>query len=230
MMKRARRILVALAIGLALIVMGIWLLARGLEEGLPRYQGQLLQSWLQQADSQDPAASNHACLVLTTTVIPQLTETMFHDKTDSRFRATLIDWLNTLPGIQIYSTAAEGRRATAAQAFGQMGQHAAATVPDLIRAIKGSDPAPRPGAAWALGEIHNQPETVIPLLIALLDDPQDGVPENAAEALGHFGPLSKAAVPKLLQMSKIPDKEMRKAVSTSLKQIAPEEAAKLGVM
>jgi hypothetical protein len=228
MMKRLKRILVASAIGVALCVAGIWGLTRALNEGTPRYQGQTMDYWLEQANSQDAAASNQAWVVLNTTVIPQLVRTMFEDTNDSRLRLALIDQLNALPGVQIYSTLAEGRRAVSARALGEIGPRAKATIPELIKVLKGNDPGPRPAAASALGQIHCEPETVIPLLVALLDDPQDGVPEEAATALGQFGSLSKAAVPKLLELLKVPDKDLYFAVTTALKQIAPEEAPKSG--
>jgi hypothetical protein len=230
MIKRSKRILVATAIGLAVCVGGIWVLTRVLNEGMaPRYQGQSLFYWVERANSPEPAASNQACEVLNTTIIPQLTDAMFHDTNDSRIRLALIDQLNSLPGVQIYFTVAEGRRTMAAAALGEIGSHAKAAIPDLIKVLKGSDPAPRAGAASALGKIHSEPETIIPLLVGLLDDPQDGVPEGAATALGQFGSLSKAAVPKLLELSKVPDKDLQVAVSIALKQIDPEAAAKAGV-
>ena len=229
MVKRLQRILVASAIGLTLCAVGIWVLTRVLEEGAPRYQGRFLDYWLERAKGPDPAASNQACTVLSTAIIPQLTDTMFHDTNDSRLRLALIDQLNTLPGIQIHATIAEGRRAMAAQTLGVIGPRAKATIPGLLRVLKGNDPAPRPDAASALGQIHSEPETVIPLLVALLDDPQDGVPEKAAAALGQFGSLSKAAVPKLLKLLTVPEKDLRFAVTIALKQIDPEEAAKAGV-
>jgi HEAT repeat protein len=161
--------------------------------------------------------------------MPQLTEAMFHDTNDSRLRLALVDQLNTLPGVQICSTVAAARRVAATQAIGQIGPQAKGTIPDLIKVLKGNDPAPRPAAASALGQIHGEPETIIPLLIALLDDPQDGVPENAASALGNWGSLSKAAVPKLLPMLKAPDKDLRRAATLALKQIDPEAATNTAV-
>jgi HEAT repeat protein len=211
---------------LALCTGGIWVLARILNESLPRYQGHSLQYWLEQANSQKTAASDHAVLVLNTIVIPRIIQTMFHDTNDSRLRLALIEQLNALPGIQIFFTVADSRRASAAQALGEIGPRAKGTIPHLIKVLKGSDQAARPAAALALGQIKSEPDTIIPLLLATLDDPQDGVPESAVEGLACFGSLSRAAVPKLLELFKVPDKDLHAAVAAALKQIAPEDAAK----
>jgi HEAT repeats len=228
MIKRLRRILIGTVIGLVLLAGTIWALTRLLNEEIPRYQGRFLSDWLEQAHSRDAALSNQACLVLTATIIPQLTQTMFYDTKDSRLRLALIDQLNDLPGVQIYSTTAPVRRAAAAEWLGSIGPLAQPAIPDLIKALKGKDPAPRPNAARALGDIHSQPEQIIPFLITLLDDPQDDVPDGAALALGAFGSLSKAAVPKLQELLKVPDKDLRAAAGRALKQIAEAEGHKAG--
>ncbi len=228
MIKRLKRILVATAIGLVICAAGIWALVRVLNEGTSRYQGHPLYYWVQQADSPDAAASHQAEVVLNGTILPRLTETMFHDTNDLHLRLALIEQLNKLPGVNIYSTTAYGRRAEAARQLGQIGPRAKAAIPDLIKVLNGKDPAPRSPAALALGQIHSEPDTIIPLLMKLLDDPQDGVPESAVGGMGQFGGLAKAAVPKLLQLLKGPDKDMRHAAVIALQQIAPEEVAKPG--
>jgi hypothetical protein len=226
MIKRLKRMLIATAIGLVLLAGSLWALTRLLNEAVPRYQGRFLSEWIEQAHSRDVTASNQACMVLSATIIPQLTQTMFCDTNDSRLRLALIDQLNDLPGVQIYVTTAYGRRAGAAQWLGQIGPLAKPAIPDLIKVLKRSDPAPRPNAARALGDIHSQPELIIPLLRSLLDDPQDDVPDGAALALGAFGNLSKPAVPKLKELLKVPDKDLRAAAAKALKQIAEAEAPK----
>ena len=227
--RRTRRILVATVLGLALVVGALLVLARALDEGAPRYQGQSLDYWVARANSQDAAASNQACRVLHSSIIPQLTETMFHDTNDSHFKLALVERLNNLPGLQITATLAAGRRVAAAESLGQIGPLAKGTIPDLLKVLKGKDPAPRPAAALALGQIRSEPETTIPLLVALLDDPQDDVAPNAVEGLGQFGSLSKPLMPKLLPLLKSPDKDMRHAAGVALKQIDPAVAAKAGV-
>ena len=228
MIKRLRRILIGTVIGSVLLAGGIWVMTRLLNEEIPRYQGRFLSDWLAQANSRDASLSNQACTFLKAAIIPQLTQTMFSDTNDSRVRLALIDQLNDLPGVQINSTTAYGRRAAAAEWLGEMGPLAQPAVPDLIKVLKSKDPAPRPNAARALGNIHSQPEQIIPFLITLLDDQQDDVPDGAALALGAFGSLSKPAVPKLRELLKVPDKDLHAAVTKALKQIAPEELSTAG--
>jgi hypothetical protein len=225
-----RRISIASAIILVVAAVGIWVLTQVMQERTPRYAGQPLFYWLERIKSTDAAVSNEACGVLNTTIIPQLTEVMFHDTNDSRFKLTLIDRLNNLPAVQIYFTAAEVRRAEAAQVLGMIGPPARVAVPDLTKVLKGTDPAARPAAALALGQIHTDPEKIIPLLMGLLDDPQDGVPEAAVTGLGKFGGLAQGAVPKIIPLLKSREKEMVHAASGALKQIDPEAARTAGAM
>ncbi|MGA2863400.1 MAG: HEAT repeat domain-containing protein [Verrucomicrobiota bacterium] len=224
MLARLKRILIGVAVGLALLAGAVWLLIHTLGERETLYQGKTLYYWVGQMNSPAAALSNQTRLVLDTEIIPQLARTMFHDTNDSPLRLALIEELNSLPGVQIYFPRAGSRRAWAANSLGTIGPGARQTIPDLIKALKGNDPAVRPAAARALGQLQGQPDTVIPLLIACLDDPQEGVPEAAAEALGLFGPRSKAAAPKLLQLLKIPDKDLQAAIRLALKRIDPEVA------
>jgi len=228
MIKRLKRILTASAIGLAVVAAGIWVLIRVLDEGIPRYSGKPLFDWVQQADSSDAAASHKAEVVINTLILPQLSGTMLNDTNDSQLRLALIEQLNTLPGVNLYHSTAYGRRAEAARQIGEIGPRAKAAIPDLIKVLKGADPAPRAAAASALGRIHSEPDTIIPLLTKLIDDPQASVPEAAVVGLGQFGALSKTAIPKLIKLVKGLDKDMQHAAGIALRQIAPEEAAKLG--
>jgi HEAT repeat protein len=230
MIKRLTKLMTTAAIGLAICLGSIWGLTLILDEGIaPRCQGRPLSYWLDRAKSQDAAVSNQACLVLSAAIIPQLTDTLFHDTNDSHLRLALIEQLNMLPGVQIHFTTAGMRRANATRALGSIGPRAKSTIPDLIKVLKGNDSFTRPAAVCALGQIHSEPETVVPLLIGLIDDPQDGLPEEAICALGNFGSGSKAAIPKLLPLLKSPDRDTRAFTIGALKQIAPEEAAKAGV-
>jgi hypothetical protein len=161
MIQRWKRILVASAIGLVVVAVGIWILAWGLDEGTPRYQGRPLSYWVQQAKSPDTAASRQAQVVLNASIIPQLTDTMFHDTNDSRLRLALIEQMNTLPGVNIRYATAYDRRGAAARQLGEAGPFAKAAIPDLIRVINGEDPAPRSRAALALGQINGEPDAII---------------------------------------------------------------------
>lgn len=227
MKRRLIRISFAVAIGLATLAGAIWVLSKTLSNREQFFQARPLRYWVAQMKSQDPGASKQAELVLNQVIIPQLTESMFHDTNDSKLRKALVENLNELPGILIGFTPAEGRRATAAAELGDFGAQAGAAIPALILALKGHDEVVRGPAAKALGEIHGQPEVVIPLLISVLDDNE--LNDEAAEALGNFGPLAKAAVPKLIPLLKAPDKDLHFAVVDALKRIDPDAAATAGV-
>jgi hypothetical protein len=229
MIRRLIRILIAAAIGMGVLVGGVFVLIKAIGGHERLYQGKPLRRWIEEANSPEVAVSNGACVVLSAEIVPQLVRTMFEDRNDSKLRLFLIDQLNGLPGVNIHFTSAEGRRAYAAQCLGQLGRHGEPAIPELIAALKSKDSVVRPAAARALGDIRSQPDKIIPLLMSYLEDPQDVVPEAAVEALGQFGGLSKAAVPKLLELYKLPDKDMHAAVAVALKRIDPEEAAKTGI-
>jgi hypothetical protein len=224
MLARLKRILIAVAIGVALLAGAVWLLIHTLGQRETLYQGKTFNYWIGQMNSRAAALSNQTRLVLDTEIIPHLTGTMFHDTNDPPLRLALVEEMNSLPGVQIYLPRAATRRAWAANSLGTIGPGARQAIPDLIQALIGNDPAVRPAAARALGQIQGEPDTVIPLMIACLDDLQEGVPEAAAEALGLFGPRSKAAAPKLLQLLKNPDKELQAAIRLALKRIDPQAA------
>ncbi|HVM49459.1 MAG TPA: HEAT repeat domain-containing protein [Candidatus Acidoferrum sp.] len=229
MKKRLKHILAALALALALTAGVLWAMTRALNEHPPRYQGHPLEYWLNQARTQDAGASNHACLVIQATVVPQLIDTLLHDHTDSAFKRELAARLSALPGVQVYCSTAAGRRTAAAERLGEIGPPAGAAIPALLQVLEGADRPSRPSAALALGRIQREPQTVIPRLAALLGDSQDGVPEMAATALGLWGSRAKAAVPKLLPLLKAPDRELQAAAATALKQICPEAAQSAGL-
>ncbi|HVV72354.1 MAG TPA: HEAT repeat domain-containing protein [Verrucomicrobiae bacterium] len=229
MHQRLKRILIGVIAGMAALVGGFWILIHTVGEREPRFEGQRLEYWQAQLESRDTGASNTAKAIVQSRVIPRLSDIMFHDTKDSKLRLAVIEELNKLPGVMIYYTPAEGRRAQAAGSLAAFGPSAQVAIPDLIRVIKSKDEAVRVAAVSALGPIRGQPETVIPLLISCLGDPQDGVPVAAVESLGYFGAGSRPAWPKLVPLLKVRDKELLRALKTSLRQIDPEEAAKLGI-
>ena len=229
MNPRLKRILIGVAIGGAVLAAGIWILILALGEHQTLFAGKPLNHWIEEVNSRDSSVSNEVRLVLATTIIPQLTGTMFDDTNDSRLRLALIEQLNSLPGVNIYFPTADSRRVFAAQELGEFGVAAQAAIPELVKAVKGKDPFIRPAATRALGQIHCEPDLILPMLIAWLEDPQDDMAEAVADALGGFGSLAKAAVPKLIPLSKASDKDLRQAAIQALKKIDPEEASKAGI-
>jgi hypothetical protein len=61
---------------------------------------------------------------------------MFCDTNDSRLRLAVIDQLNSLPGVHVAFTPADGRRAEAVDNLAALGPAAKAALPALIEALK----------------------------------------------------------------------------------------------
>jgi len=227
MAKGLKQLLLGVVIGLVLIAGGILLLSWTLGNPQIVVQGRPIEFWMDQSKSQNPAASNELDAVLAAQIIPRFTEEMFHDTNDSSFRLALVKNLNSLPGVFINYTPAEGRRARAASILGQFGPRAKAAIPALLEAAKGHDDAVRSAAVTTLGQIHGDPDHVIPLLITLLDDKE--LNDESAEALGNYGGLAKAAIPKLIPLLQVNDNDLHGAVVEALRKIDPDAALKAGV-
>lgn len=223
---RLLRIVVGVLIGFTVLIAGVAILIRTLGERDTRYEGKFVYEWIGQLQSKNPALSNTANLALNRTIIPALTRAMVQDTNDSRLRAALIEYLNTLPNVNIFYRPAARRRAEAASLLGQFGPAANAATPLLLQVLRGPDEDVRPSAAIALGKIQADPDVAIPLLIRCLDD--KGLDDAAALALAEYGAQAKAAVPKLLQLTKIPDKDLHHAVGLALQKIDPAAAAQAG--
>ena len=227
MKMRIVRILIGVMVGLILVTGAIWGLIKTLGDHEPNFQGKLLDDWTEQCNSTNSAAREQARSVFEKDILPKLTQVMFCDTNDSKLRMKLITMLNGLPGVTIYFTDADGRRARAATDLGSFGPAASRAIPVLIQAANTTDIAVRGPALGALGKIHQQPEKIVPFLVKYLDD--DNLNTPAAEALGGFGSVAKPAVPKLISLLKIPDKDLRHAVTDSLKKIDPEAAVQAGI-
>ena len=120
MKKRLQGVILAMAAGLGLFVVGIWHLSLGLGNAHETlYQGKPSSYWLAQLDSQNATASNQAIVVLNWQIIPRLTDEMVHDTNDSNFKMELIGCLNKLPGVTIYYSRAADRRMRAAYELGE---------------------------------------------------------------------------------------------------------------
>jgi HEAT repeat protein len=225
--KRIVRISIGVLIGMFVLAGVIWLLSLTLGDHETLYAGKSPYGWMQQLDSHDVGASNQAYEALNAQVIPRLVDQMFHDTNDSKLRLSLIEALNSIPGVQINFTESGGRRSLAANYLGSFGPPAKAAVPFLIRALKGSDVGLHEPAIKALGQIHSDPGVVIPLLIPYLTN--DNLNDEAASALGNYGSLAKEAFPEIVPLLNAKDRDARAAARVALKKIDPEAAAKAGV-
>ncbi len=150
------------------------------------------------------------------------------------------------------STGPAEPRWRAADALGQIGVAARPTGPDLIAALKDSDPHVRsvaakslgelapdvPGAVEALIELFPDPQVIrvvarfrqsgapaVPRLIELLTHPDVTVRWNAARTLGKIGEPSMPAVPAILKHMTDPDPIIREHAAEALGDIGPAAAA-----
>ena len=205
--------------GLALLAVGVAVLSQTLGEKTLLYHGKPVFYWSQTLKGQNPAATNEALQVLNQEIIPNLTKTMLEDTNDSKLRAKLVDILNNLPGVQIFTLPSESRRAAATDRLGDFGSAAGAAIPALLQAYQGHDRAVAGPAAVSLARIHAKPDELIPMLVKNLDTEE--LREHAAKALGEYGSAATSAVPKLRGLLRIQDKDLRQAVTGALRKIDP---------
>jgi HEAT repeat protein len=229
MKTKVIRLTIGVFAGMAILAAVIWLLGKTLgNTHYPTlYAGNTIEYWNRQLYGHDAGASNAASAILNSQVIPQLVDAMVHDTNDSSARLWVIKTLNGLPGVDIQYEPADERRADAAGCLGDLGPAAKSALPDIIKALKGTDAAIRKAAISSLGKIRSEPETVIPLLITYLDD--NALDAPAADALAEFGSLAKSAVPKLLPLLLAGDDDDQAAAQEALLKIDPDAAAKAGV-
>lgn len=233
MKRRIIRISISVLIGMCILAGVIWSPATlGNLETV--YAGKSMDDWRQQLASHDAGASNQAYEALNTQIIPRLGEQMLHDTNDSKLKLSLIETLNSIPGVQVNFIEAVDRRIGAAYDLGTFGPPAKAAVPFLIQALQGPNAGLREGshkglhdvAIEALGKIHSNPDVVIPLLIQYLANGE--MNDEAAAALGNYGSLAREAFPKIVPLLNAND-DVRASARVVLKQIDPEAAAKAGV-
>jgi HEAT repeat protein len=229
-MKRTLRMSAGVLAGLGLLAVGTWILSRSIGTHETRFQGKPVRYWSDQLANHDAVASNEAAAVVYSKIVPHLTNQMFTDTNDSKFRQSVIDELNTLPGIQIDSLDAVARRAQAVTDLGSLGPSAKSAAPALLEALKGTDDAMCAAAATALAKIQVDAATAVPALIGCLIDRKGHGRPDVVDALGEYGPPAKAAVPMLVTLLKDrSSKDLIKAVPHALRRIDPEAAAAAGV-
>jgi hypothetical protein len=93
------------------------------------------------------------------------------------------------------------------------------SVPELLEALKDTDPVMRTGAVYALGQHFSEAATVVPVLIEVLKDKDKNVRLTAIGALGTLGPVAKSSLPALKRLLKDRDEEIREAVEEAVEQI-----------
>jgi HEAT repeat protein len=92
-----------------------------------------------------------------------------------------------------------GRRLSAIQALRDIGPHARAAVPLLVKVLGDSDVKIAFAAGDALCQIGNWAEQAFPILVTLLNDKRDMIRGMAAKLLGKSGPHARPTIPALRQ-------------------------------
>ncbi len=221
-MKRVLRLSVGVMAGCALLLVAVLVLGWALGDHERLFQGKPISYWRQQLDN---SASQQVRTVVHTLVIPYLTNQMFGDTNDWRYRAVLVDWLNELPGRTIYFTPAPGRRIRAVHELAAFGTNAQAATPALFHGLK--DELLCGAAADALVKVGADAEKVIPALLECVVDPDGHGRADVVEALGDYGAKAKAATPVLIKLLEDhSSKDLMEAVPEALQKIDPEAAAK----
>lgn len=84
----------------------------------------------------------------------------------------------------------------AADALGRIGP---AAVPQLVAALRSTDPEERLQATQVLARMGSDAKEAVPDLIRLLEDPDERIRKAATRTLGRIGPDAAEAVPALMR-------------------------------
>lgn len=229
-MKRALRLLAAIAGAALLLVVGLWALARAVGDHDVEYAGSPVSAWAALLRDPDPAVRNGAGKTVDAVVVPGLLRAITTDTNDSPVRVFLAEQLNSLPGLRVDLTPTEGRRITAVNDLALLGEHAKPAHPLLLDLLRDDDPVLLGAAAQALQRLGEDPDVLVPLLVKRCTDPEGNGRPDVVKVLGDLGPKAKAAAPKLVSMlGDHSSKEIVSAVPRALKQVDPEAAARAGV-
>ena len=113
-------------------------------------------------------------------------------------------------------------REAAADALGELGEHAAASIPAVMELLQHRDRGIRKAAAYALGQSNSRdprhPDTIAPVLTKCLEHEIPYVREAAADALGELGEHAAASIPAVMELLQHRDRGIRKAAAYALGQ------------
>src|SRR5262245_25795800 len=112
-MNRSLRMLACVGAGLGGVAGLLWAATKLLATREVRYEGQTLDHWREQATKSEAGLRKQAISVLTSVVMPRLTNQMFADTNDAPWRVMLVEQLDSLPGVQVAFVPADGRRGQA---------------------------------------------------------------------------------------------------------------------
>lgn len=186
----------------------------------PVYKGKRLGDWLEGAGAEsetDKEQAAEAIRFLGESAVPYVVREMRCK--DSALKAKLIRLLQKQSLLKLKLIPAEERRRRARMAFMHVAPVAQSALPDLIDALRDSNPEVRWSAANFLSWIgvKANADAAVPALIKALRDSNTRVRQFAANALRNIGPRgAKQAVPALIQCLADETMEVRATAATAL--------------
>ena len=213
----------------------------------PVYRGRAASAWIAELTSSDyrmRTEAGEAMRALGTESIPQLTRAL--NKKNLPFRPLLVAVGSKVPFLNIPATDAMLVREKAAHTLGEMGPAARTAIPELILALRNSNPdvlaeverslrkmrrfslppllqalvhrdaRVRAGAADVLKEFGEPARVAVPALLARLHDKNPSVRGRAAAALGVLGEGDITVVNALASSLSDKDSDFRAADAESL--------------
>lgn len=186
----------------------------------PGYQGKQLRDWLEAAGAESETDREEAAAAIRffgESAVPYVVREVRCK--DSVLKEKLIDLLRKQPVVKLKLVPAEERRRRARMAFMHVAPVAHSALPDLIAALRDSNPEVRWSAANFLSWIgvKANADAAVPGLIEALRDPNTRVRQFAANALRNIGPRgAKQAVPALIQCLDDETMEVRATAATAL--------------
>lgn len=191
------------------------------------FQGRPLEGWIADLNSTVPGTSNSVARVASTVIVPRLLGIVRNDTNDSPAKLTLIEALDSLPGVHVEFVPADGRRALALKDLAKLGPAGISAVPELITLLGSDDERLVGNAAAALASVNCDPAVAVPALIPALVRPDGHGRPDVVEALAKFGTKARAAVPALEKLEgDFSSKEIRVAVPRALQEIDPDRSAR----
>lgn len=158
-----------------------------------------------------------------------VTAKMWHEEARQGFQILGAEARSAVPElIKIYDrNASSGTRNDVLAALSSMGPAAEEAVPALLQWLHDTNSFSVGFLFSTLGRIHSRPDITVPALISYLNSQRDFETSQAVRALGSFGVAAKPALPALLNVLEYPDWTAFSEAKEAIREICPDEAAKL---
>ena len=97
--------------------------------------------------------------------------------------------------------------------------------PDLVRALRSSDPNVRQNVTWGIGRMGERAIEALPALVARLADEREMTRTNAASAIGSLEDKAKSTEPALTAALKVATPGARRSIAWALAKIRPGQSS-----